>query len=64
MIRGGSRGVATAGHTSFDQDHPSVPGRAQVDGEFGSAISLLDLSDDGGWTSRWPRAASGSPTRA
>ena len=46
VIRGGSRGVATAGHTSFDQDHPSVPGRAQVDGEFGSAISLLNLSDD------------------
>jgi tRNA A-37 threonylcarbamoyl transferase component Bud32 len=46
VIRGGRRGYATAGNSSFDQNSPNVPGRRTIDGEFGSAISLLNLSAD------------------
>ena len=46
VIRGGRSGYATAGHTSFDQDSGHVPGRRAIDGEFGSAMSILNLSDD------------------
>ena len=46
VIRGGGRGYAAAGSSSFDQDSPQVPGRRAVDSEFGSAISILPLSAD------------------
>ena len=46
VIRGGRRGYASTGNSWFDQDSLRVPGRRTIDGEFGSAISLLNLSDD------------------
>ena len=46
VIRGGRNGYATVAHTSFGQDSPQVPGSTTADGEFGSAISLLSLTDD------------------
>jgi hypothetical protein len=46
VIRGGRDGYATAANTSFDQDSPTVPGRAEADGEFGSSLTILSLSGD------------------
>jgi hypothetical protein len=47
VIRGGRAGYARAGNSSFDQNAPEVPGRPEADGEFGSTLSMLDLSGDG-----------------
>ena len=49
VIRGGRSGYATAGHTSFDQDSGNVPGRRAIDGEFGSAMSILNCRTTGTW---------------
>ncbi len=46
VIRGGRAGYTTAGNSSFSQDFPTVPGRAEPDGEFGSTLAVLNLSDD------------------
>ena len=46
VIRGGRDGYATHGNSSFDQDAPTVPGRAEPDGEFGSTLTILSLTGD------------------
>jgi tRNA A-37 threonylcarbamoyl transferase component Bud32 len=46
VIRGGRSGIASTGHSSFDQDSKGVPGRRVAGGEFGSTLSVLNLSDD------------------
>jgi hypothetical protein len=46
VIRGHRDGYARVANVDFDQDSPSVPGRAAPDREFGSTISVLRLSDD------------------
>ena len=47
VIRGGRGGIARTGHSQFDQDEPAVPGRAEPGLQFGSRLSLLELSGDG-----------------
>jgi hypothetical protein len=47
VIRGGRNGIARTGHSNFDQDEPEVPGEAAPGLQFGSRISLLELSGDG-----------------
>jgi hypothetical protein len=47
VIRGGREGIASTGHSPFDQDHPDVPGRAAAGREFGSTLAVLELSGDG-----------------
>ena len=39
-------GYARTANTEFNQNSPSVPGRAAPDREFGSTLSVLRLSDD------------------
>jgi hypothetical protein len=46
VIRGHHRGYARVANSAFDQDHPSVPGQAAPDREFGSTLSVLRLSPD------------------
>ena len=46
VIRGGREGHASHGNSSFDQDAPTVPGRAEPDGEFGSTLTILSLTRD------------------
>jgi hypothetical protein len=47
VIRGGRNGIAGIGHSDFDQEDPAVPGRAEPGLQFGSRISLLELTGDG-----------------
>ena len=46
VIRGGRSGYASTGHSSFDQDSPAVPGIARPGVRFGSALTVLQLSND------------------
>ena len=46
VIRGGKQGYATHGNSSFDQDAPTVPGRAEPDGEFGATLTILSHTGD------------------
>ena len=46
VIRGGKSGYATHGNSSFDQDAPTVPGKAEPDAEFGSTLTILNLTGD------------------
>jgi hypothetical protein len=46
VIRGGRDGVARFGHSTFDQDFPGVPGKAEPGREFGSTLAVLQLSGD------------------
>jgi hypothetical protein len=46
VIRGGHDGYSTHGNSSFDQDAPTVPGRAEPDAEFGSTLTILSLTGD------------------
>ncbi|HET9739373.1 MAG TPA: FG-GAP and VCBS repeat-containing protein, partial [Solirubrobacteraceae bacterium] len=46
VVRGGRDGLATTAHSSFDQKSPAVPGRRRTGSRFGSAIAVLQLTDD------------------
>jgi hypothetical protein len=46
VIRGGRRGYATHGNSSFNQDAPQVAGQAEPGGEFGSTLTILSLTRD------------------
>jgi FG-GAP repeat len=46
VIRGGRNGHATTGHSSFGQEFREVPGSARPGRRFGSALAVLELSDD------------------
>jgi hypothetical protein len=46
VIRGGRSGIASTGHSTFGQDSDAVPGRARPGVMFGSALTVLQLSDD------------------
>jgi tRNA A-37 threonylcarbamoyl transferase component Bud32 len=46
VIRGGRAGYALAGNSSYDQSSPGVPGPAAPGREFGSALTVLQLSSD------------------
>jgi tRNA A-37 threonylcarbamoyl transferase component Bud32 len=46
VIRGGRSGIVGSGHTSFGQDSKGVPGRSVAGGEFGSTLSVLNMSAD------------------
>jgi tRNA A-37 threonylcarbamoyl transferase component Bud32 len=46
VIRGGRQGYATHGNSGFDQDAPTVPGRAEPGREFGSTLTILSLTAD------------------
>ena len=64
VIRGGRRGYATTGNSSFDQDSQKVPGEAGPEREFGSTLAVLQPHRrPAGPTSRSPRAASRPRTR-
>lgn len=46
LVRGGKRGHARAGGAPWDKDQPDVPGRSAPNDHFGSALGLLQLTDD------------------
>jgi hypothetical protein len=46
IIRGGRRGYALSGSSTWDKRQPGVPGTAAADDRFGSALGLLRLTDD------------------
>ena len=46
VIRGGRDGYARTGHSEFDQNSRLVPGVAAPDREFGSTLSVLQLTRD------------------
>jgi hypothetical protein len=46
VIRGARDGYASTGNSQFDQDSAGVPGSAQPDAEFGSTLTLLNLTRD------------------
>jgi hypothetical protein len=46
VIRGGRNGYATTGHSSFDQHSGAVPGHPRPGARFGSALAVLQLTDD------------------
>lgn len=46
VIRGNPGGYARAGNTSFDQSDAGVPGAAAAGREFGSSLSVVQLSHD------------------
>jgi tRNA A-37 threonylcarbamoyl transferase component Bud32 len=47
VIRGGRDGIASTGNSYFDQAFRAVPGQAAPGRQFGSRISLLELTGDG-----------------
>ena len=46
IIRGGKRGYALSGSSTWDKSQPDVPGRAAPNDHFGSALGLLRLTAD------------------
>jgi hypothetical protein len=46
VIRGARDGYTTTGNSRFDQASPGVPGSRQADAEFGSTLTLLNLTRD------------------
>jgi hypothetical protein len=46
VIRGGSDGYASGGHSAFHQDSRDVPGERVPGGHFGSTLAVLNLTDD------------------
>ena len=47
VIRGGRRGYATTGFSSFDQNSPNVPGRKRAGSQFGSTLAILSVTAEG-----------------
>ena len=46
VLRGGRNGYAKRGHSSFDQAYVTVPGEPRAGNRFGSALAVLQLTDD------------------
>ncbi|CAL9525060.1 hypothetical protein SUDANB176_03931 [Streptomyces sp. enrichment culture] len=47
VLRGSATGLTTTGAQSFTQDTAGVPGAAEANDHFGSAVRLSDLNGDG-----------------
>ncbi len=46
VLRGGRNGYAKRGHSSFDQAYVAIPGEPRAGNRFGSALAVLQLTDD------------------